>query len=74
MIAASRLQAFSYRHSDAERPLILATLIEADGREHCQIDAPDPIEAIKVRMEQQGFTQQWRIPAEYLIGAYARET
>ncbi|MGB7281207.1 MAG: transcriptional regulator [Candidatus Acidiferrum sp.] len=33
---------------------VLATLIEAYEREHCPIDMPDPIEAIKFRLEQQG--------------------
>src|ERR1700693_6096067 len=33
---------------------ILATLIEAYEREHYPIDLPDPIEAIKFRLEQKG--------------------
>jgi HTH-type transcriptional regulator/antitoxin HigA len=33
---------------------ILATLIEAYEREHHPIDLPDPIEAIKFRLEQKG--------------------
>lgn len=33
---------------------ILTTLIEAYEREHYPIDLPDPIEAIKVRLEQTG--------------------
>ena len=33
---------------------VLATLIEAYEREHFPIDLPDPIEAIKFRLEQQG--------------------
>jgi len=33
---------------------ILATLIEAYEREHYPIDFPDPIEAIKFRLEQKG--------------------
>lgn len=33
---------------------ILATLIEAYEREHYSVDLPDPIEAIKFRLEQQG--------------------
>ncbi len=35
---------------------VLATLIEAYERKHYPIDAPDPVEAIKFRMEQQGLT------------------
>jgi HTH-type transcriptional regulator / antitoxin HigA len=33
---------------------VLATLIEAYEREHFPMDLPDPIEAIKFRLEQQG--------------------
>jgi HTH-type transcriptional regulator/antitoxin HigA len=33
---------------------VLATLIDAYEREHFPIDMPDPIEAIKFRLEQQG--------------------
>jgi HTH-type transcriptional regulator/antitoxin HigA len=33
---------------------VLATLIEAYEREHFPIDIPDPIEAIRFRLEQQG--------------------
>jgi HTH-type transcriptional regulator/antitoxin HigA len=35
---------------------VMVTLIEAYGREHYPIDPPDPIDAIKFRMEQQGLT------------------
>jgi len=34
----------------------LVTLIEAYERKHYPIDSPDPIDAIKFRMEQQGLT------------------
>ena len=34
----------------------LITLIEAYERKHCPIDPPDPVEAIKFRMEQGGLT------------------
>jgi len=33
---------------------VLATLLEAYEREHYPIDVPDPVEAIKFRLEQQG--------------------
>ncbi len=33
---------------------VLATLVEAHERKHFLIDPPDPIEAIKFRLEQQG--------------------
>lgn len=36
---------------------VLATLIEAYERKHYQIEAPDPVQAILFRMEQEGLTQ-----------------
>lgn len=33
---------------------VLTTLVEAYEREHCPIDLPSPIEAIKFRLEQKG--------------------
>lgn len=37
---------------------ILATLVEAYEEKHYKIDAPDPISAIKFRMEQDGLRQK----------------
>jgi HTH-type transcriptional regulator/antitoxin HigA len=37
---------------------VLATLIDTYESEHHPIDPPDPIEAIKFRMEQQGLTRK----------------
>lgn len=37
---------------------ILATLIDVYEEKHFPIDPPDPIEAIKFRMEQQGLTRK----------------
>ena len=37
---------------------VLATLIDAYEAEHFPIDPPDPVEAIKFRMEQQGLTRR----------------
>jgi HTH-type transcriptional regulator / antitoxin HigA len=37
---------------------ILATLIDAYESEHYPMDPPDPIEAIKFRMEQQGLSRK----------------
>ncbi len=48
---------------------VLATLIEAYEEEHFQIDAPDPVEAIKFRMEQQGLTRK---DLEPVIGSRTR--
>jgi HTH-type transcriptional regulator / antitoxin HigA len=41
---------------DGDRLDVLATLVEAYERKHYPIEAPDPVEAIKFRMEQQGLT------------------
>jgi len=37
---------------------ILSTLVESYEAKHYSIDAPDPIEAIKFRMEQEGLIQK----------------
>jgi len=37
---------------------VLTTLIEAYEEQHYKIDVPDPIEAIKFRMEQEGLKQK----------------
>jgi HTH-type transcriptional regulator/antitoxin HigA len=37
---------------------VLATLIDAYEAEHFPMDPPDPIEAIRFRMEQQGLTRK----------------
>ena len=41
---------------DGERLEVLSTLIEAYERKHHPIDLPDPVEAIKFRMDQAGLT------------------
>jgi HTH-type transcriptional regulator/antitoxin HigA len=41
---------------------VLVSLVEAWEREHYPIDFPDPIEAIKFRMEQQGLTVDDLVP------------
>jgi HTH-type transcriptional regulator/antitoxin HigA len=43
---------------EGDRLDILVTLVEAYEEKHWQIDPPDPIEAIKVRMQQRGLTGQ----------------
>ena len=48
---------------------ILATLIDAYEAEHHKMDPPDPVEAIKFRMEQQGLTRR---DLEPLIGTRTR--
>ena len=41
---------------DGERLEVLSTLIEAYERKHHPIDLPDPVEAIKFRMDQAGLS------------------
>lgn len=41
---------------EGDRFDVLVTLIEAYERQHHAIGAPDPVEAIRFRMEQQGLT------------------
>ena len=43
---------------DGDRLDVLATLIDAYEAQHEPIDKPDPIEAIRFRMEQQGLTRK----------------
>jgi len=50
---------------------ILATLIHVYENEHCPIDAPDPVEAIKFRMEQQGLEDIDLVP---MLGQRSRVT
>jgi HTH-type transcriptional regulator/antitoxin HigA len=55
--------------AEGDRLDVLATLIDAFESEHEPIDPPDPIEAIKFRMEQQGLTRR---DLEPIIGSRAR--
>ncbi len=48
---------------------VLATLVDAYETEHYPMDPPDPIDAIKFRMEQQGLTRK---DLEPLIGTRTR--
>jgi HTH-type transcriptional regulator/antitoxin HigA len=43
---------------EGDRLDVLATLIDAYESEHHPIDPPDPVEAIKFRMAQQGLTRK----------------
>src|SRR5215472_2828750 len=54
---------------DGDRLDVLATLIDAYETEHHPTDPPDPIEAIKFRMEQQGLTRR---DLEEIIGTRTR--
>ncbi|MGE0679476.1 MAG: type II toxin-antitoxin system HigA family antitoxin [Candidatus Binatia bacterium] len=55
--------------SEGGRLDILATLIDAYESEHYSMDPPDPIEAIKFRMEQQRLTRK---DLEGLLGSRTR--
>jgi HTH-type transcriptional regulator/antitoxin HigA len=55
--------------SDGDRLDVLATLIDAYEAEHYPMDSPDPIEAIKFRMEQRGLTRR---DLEEIIGTHTR--
>ena len=48
---------------------ILATLVDAYENEHYPMDPPDPIEAIRFRMEQQGLTRK---DLEGILGSRTR--
>ena len=47
---------------EGDRLDVLVTLVEAYELKHYPIDFPDPIEAIKFRMEQQGLTVDDLVP------------
>ncbi len=47
---------------DGDRLDVLVTLVEAYERANYPVDFPDPIEAIKFRMEQQGLTIDDLVP------------
>ena len=54
---------------EGDRLDILATLIDAWEAQHYPMDPPDPVEAIKFRMEQQGLTRR---DLQGIIGTRAR--
>ena len=45
-----------------ERLDVLVTLVEAYEKKHYRFDLPDPVEAIKFRMEQSGLTPKDLVP------------
>jgi HTH-type transcriptional regulator/antitoxin HigA len=55
--------------SEGDRLDVLATLVDAYESEHHPMDPPDPVEAIKFRMEQQGLTRR---DLEEMIGTRTR--
>ena len=54
---------------EGDRLDVLATLIDAYETEHYPMDPPDPVEAIRFRMEQQGLSRK---DLEPLIGTRTR--
>ena len=64
-----RLWGAKAKTRDGDRLDVLATLIDAYEEEHYPMDPPDPIEAIKFRMEQQELTRR---DLEELIGTRTR--
>ena len=69
MAAVKRLWGSKSGTPDGDRLDVLATLIDAYEAQHEPIDRPDPIEAIRFRMEQQGLTRK---DLEPLIGTRTR--
>jgi HTH-type transcriptional regulator/antitoxin HigA len=55
--------------AEGDRLEVLATLIDVYEEQHHPVDPPDPIEAIKFRMEQQGLTRR---DLEKIIGTRSR--
>jgi HTH-type transcriptional regulator / antitoxin HigA len=47
---------------DGERLDVLVTLVEAYENKHYRFELPDPVEAIKFRMEQKGLTPKDLVP------------
>jgi HTH-type transcriptional regulator/antitoxin HigA len=54
---------------EGDRLDVLATLVDAYEAEHYPMDPPDPIEAIKFRMDQQGLSRR---DLEEIIGTRTR--
>lgn len=54
---------------EGDRLDVLATLVDAYEAEHFPMDPPDPIEAIRFRMDQQGLTRK---DLERLLGTRTR--
>jgi HTH-type transcriptional regulator / antitoxin HigA len=69
MAAIERLWGAKSGTPEGDRLDVLATLIDAYETEHYPMDPPDPIEAIKFRMEQQGLSRK---DLEPIIGTRTR--
>ena len=63
--ALKEIEALMAAESDTpegERLDVLVTLVEAYEKKHYRFDLPDPVEAIKFRMEQKGMTPKDLVP------------
>jgi HTH-type transcriptional regulator/antitoxin HigA len=69
MVEMKRLWGSKNGTPNGDRLDVLATLIDAYEAQHEPIDRPDPIEAIRFRMEQQGLTRK---DLEPLLGTRTR--
>jgi HTH-type transcriptional regulator/antitoxin HigA len=69
MVEVRRLWGAKSGTPDGDRLDVLATLVDAYEAEHFPMDPPDPIEAIKFRMQQQGLTRK---DLEDLLGTRTR--
>jgi HTH-type transcriptional regulator/antitoxin HigA len=69
MAEVARLWGAKAGTPDGDRLDVLVTLIDAYEAKHHALDAPDPVEAIKFRMEQQGLTRR---DLEGVIGSRTR--
>jgi HTH-type transcriptional regulator / antitoxin HigA len=69
LVAVERLWGAKGGTPEGDRLDVLATLIDAYETEHYPMDPPDPVEAIKFRMEQQGLSRK---DLEPLIGTRTR--
>ena len=67
--AVERLWGAEAGSRDGDRLDVLATLIDAYESEHYPMDPPDPIDAIRFRMEQQGLKRR---DLEAIIGTRTR--
>ena len=69
LAAVARLWGAKSGTSQGDRLDVLATLIEVYEARHYPMEPPDPVEAIKFRMEQQGLTRK---DLETMIGTRTR--
>jgi HTH-type transcriptional regulator/antitoxin HigA len=69
LVEVERLWGTPSGTADGDRLDILATLIDAYESEHFPMEPPDPIDAIRFRMEQQGLSRK---DLEGLIGTRTR--